>query len=833
MILQHLRHAVRRLLREPILALAAAATLALCIGANTTVFSLVNSILLRPLPYPDSERICWVTEEIGRNRSTEIVMGADYYSMSDSSMSKDSRIFESVAAFDTSTLNWSGSDRPEQVDSAQVSASFFRVMGTPPMLGRTLAHDEEGSHAPAVVVVSYSFWRRALSADPQAVGRKVILDRAPHTIIGVMPQGYDYPKNTDIWQPLLVDESSQRPRSVMRPLRVLNMVARLAPSITRAQMDAEMLRLTQQIHAEYPPEFDARGFTKGMAIKSVPLHERVSGDLRKPLLVLSGAVGLVLLIACVNLANLLLARASARRREIAVRLALGSNRGRVVGQMLAESIVLALPGGLAGMVIAAAAVRALNIVKPMVLDRYPSISLDVSALAFTFGLTLLTGIVFGMAPALEAARIDIQDTLKSAGQHSGGPGATLLRRVLVVAELSISLVLLIGAGLLARSFLKMSHIELGFVPEHLLTLRVNLVGPYTASGGSAASDKETAALRVIGFYREALDRLRQLPMVKAAALSTDLPLTGERMFRTFQYQIVGRTPLPVAERPSSQESVVDREFFSTMGIPLKSGRWFNPTDTSVSPVVVVVNEAFVRAAFHGENPIGQRILQRVGAPDEQFSSTIIGVVGDVRGVTLGADPLPMTYVCFLQSDAIWLTRMRILVRTEGNAYAVARPAAEAFYAVDREQPVFDVKSMEDRVAESLAPERFQLLLIGAFTFLALGLAAAGVSGVMSYLVARRNREIAIRMALGARPSDVMQRVFRESMALIPVAVIAGLAGAWALTRFVRTMLYGIAALDAPTLLITPLILAAVVVAASLGPARRAATVDPMTALREE
>jgi len=821
MILQHLRYAVRRLLREPILALAATATLALCIGANTTVFSLVNSVLLRPLPYPDSERICWITEDIGRNRSTEIVMAGDYYSLGE-----ESRVFDSVAAFDTSTLNWSGSGRPEQVDSAQVSASFFRVMGTPPMLGRTLAHDEEGTHAPAVVVVSYSFWRRALSGDRQAVGRKLILDRAPHTIIGVMPQGYDYPKNTDIWQPLPVDESSQRPRSVMRPLRVLNALARLQPGVTRAQMDAEMWRLTLQIHAEYPPEFDARGFTKGMAIKSVPLHERIAGDLRKPLLVLGGAVGLVLLIACVNLANLLLARAGARRREVAVRLALGAERGRIISQMLTESVALALPGGLAGMAMAAVAVRTLNIVKPMVLDRYPSISLDFRALAFTFGLTLLTGLIFGMAPALEAARINIQDTLKAAGQHSGGPGATQLRRVLVVAELSISLVLLIGAGLLARSFLKMTHIELGFLPEHLLSLRVNLAGP-----GYATSDSQ------ILFYRDVLDRVRQLPMVKSAAVSTDLPLTGERGFSSFQYEIGGRPPLPIAERPMTAASIVDLDFLATMGIPLKSGRWFSTADTPHSTEVVVVNEAFVRAAFHGENPIGRLVLTRRGAAVDRYPQTIVGVAGSIRGATLGADPPPMVYQCVCQSTSSYLTRMRIIVRThvgtQGDAYAAVRPVSDAFYALDPEQPVFDVKSMEDRVAELLAPERFQLLLIGSFTFLALVLAAAGVYGVMSYLVARRNREIAIRMAMGARPSDVMQMIFRESMALIPIAVLAGLAGAWALTRFVRTMLYGIAPLDAPTFLITPLILAAVVVAASLGPARRAATVDPMTALREE
>jgi predicted permease len=321
--------------------------------------------------------------------------------------------------------------------------------------------------------------------------------------------------------------------------------------------------------------------------------------------------------------------------------------------------------------------------------------------------------------------------------------------------------------------------------------------------------------------------------VKSAAVATDLPLTGERGWRSFQFQIAGRPPVPIAERPTTQAGIVDREFFATMGIPLKSGRRFGAVDQPNSPHVVVVSESFVRKAFHGEDPVGQRILKRRNPADDQDVETIAGVVGDVRGATLGEDPPPMVYECVCQTASDFLTRMHIVVRTQGDAYAAARPVADAFYATDREQPVFDVKSMEDRVAESLAPGRFQLLLIGTFTFLALALAAVGVYGVMSYVVARRNREIAIRMAIGAQPADVMQMIFRESMALIPVAVLAGLAGGWGLTRFVRTMLYGIAALDAPTFLIAPLILAAVVVAASLGPARRAATVDPMSALREE
>ncbi len=815
--IETIRHALRRIRLEPTLAIAATATLALCIGANTTVFSLVDSVLLRPLPYPDSERICWVYETIGRNRASEIVMAGDYYSIAE-----ESPIFDSVAAFNTSTANWSGEGRPEQLDTAHVSPSFFRVMATAPMLGRTLAKEEEGSHAPAVVVVSYSFWRSRLSSDPHAVGRKLILDRAPNTIIGVMPQGYDYPRNTEIWQPLPIDESTQRPRSVMRALYIVNVVARLKPGVTRAQLDAEMPRLTQQIHAEYPPEFDTRGFTNNMAIHGAPLHEHVAGDLRKPLAVLSGAVALVLLIACVNLANLLLARAASRRREVAVRMALGSDRGRIIGQMLAESIVLALPGGLAGATVAIVAVRVINIVKPLALDRYPAISLDVTALAFTFALTLLTGLIFGMAPALELARLNIQETLKSSGHASAGPGAARFRRLLVVAELSASLVLLIGAGLLTRSFLKMSAVQLGFQKEHLLTMRMNLAGP-----AYLAAENQTR------FYRDALDRVRQLPMVEGAAVATDLPLDGERSYMSVQYQIGGRAPIPIAERPLTEMRVVDRDFFKTMGIPLMSGRVFDTSDTKSAPTVLVVNEAFVRAAFHGEDPLGRRVMLRTNPQDDQEGLPIAGVVGSIRGGNLGAEPPPSIYICMTQSTNGQFQRMSVIARVAGDPYTAARPIAEAFYAIDPEQPVFAVKSMEDRVSQALAPERFQLTLIGAFTFLALVLAAAGVYGVMSYLVARRQREIAIRMAMGAQPAVVMQMVLRESLALIPIAAAVGLGGAWALGRFVRSMLYGIAPFDVPSFVITPLILAAVVAAATLGPARRAASVDPITALREE
>jgi predicted permease len=813
MLLQDLRHTIRRLRREPVVVAWAAATLGGCIAANTIVFSLVNSILLRPLPYPRSEHISWVTEHIG-NEQMELVTGADYYSILE-----QNRVFEDVAAFETSTTNWSGLEKPEQLETAQVTASFFRVMAAPPMLGRYFTTEEQGAPV-RVAVASYSFWRHRLNSDPSFLGKTVTLDRAPYVLIGVMAQGFDFPRGTDLWLPLPMNRASQLPRAPGTPMRMLSVVARLKPGVGRAAMEGEMRRLTETIRAEYPPEFEKAGFLKGMAVLAVPLQERVTGDLRRPLLVLGGAVGLVLLIGCVNLANLMLARASARRREFAVRLALGSDRGRIVRQLLLESIALALPAGAVGASVALFAVRALNATKPMGLDRHPEISLDSSTLAFTVGLTLITGLIFGMASALETSRLDIQEALKTSGQtYSGGTRSARVRRVLLVAELSVSLVLLIGSGLLGRSFLNLSKIELGFLPDHLLSVRVNLAGAVYATGEAQ-----------VHFHDEVLRRVRALPMVRSAAVSTDLPLSGELGYGRTSFQVAGRAPLPRSQWPATQNSVVSRDYFKTMGIALKSGRLFEAGDTRDAPVRIVVNEAFARRIFPGEDPLGQRIL---GGMEGAIQWTIVGVVGNTRGSTLGAEPSPMAYVCNCQRPSRFLARMRLIVRTTGDPRAAIGPVSEQVYAVDREQPVFDVKTMDARVAESLAPARFQLVLIGSFTTLAMILGAAGLYGVISYLVSRRTREIAIRIALGARPSDVIRLVLAEGIALVPPAIVAGLAASWALTRSVESMLYGVAPLDGPTFVVMPLILTMVAAAAAWVPAHRAARLKPIEALSAE
>jgi predicted permease len=790
------------------LVLTATLTLAVAIGANTAVFSIVDSILIRPLVYPNSERLYWIAEHTRDRSGSEVGLASDYFSLRE-----QRRAFEEIAAYGRGDYNWTNGDRPELLRAADVSPSFFRVMGVSPALGRYLEPEEEGSKAPPVIVLSYTFWRSRLGSDPQAVGKSIVLNQQTNTIIGVMPQGFDYPPGTQIWHPFRIDESTQRPRLMTRPVRIVSMVARRKADIAPEEIEGEMSRLTAAIHAEYPKEFDSTGFLKGFEIIAKPLQRQLTGDLRPALQVLSGAVGLVLLIACVNLANLQLARGATQRRDLAVRLALGSSRGRIVRDVLAESLALALPGGLLGAGIAWVAVYSLNAAKPAVLALYPPIAMDMRILAFTLALTLLTGLVFGLAPALSASRVDIQEALKGAGQsHSSSRGSARIRQALVVAELGVSLVLLIGAGLLARSFWKLAHVELGFPADRLLTFLVNPVG--------------TPAARA-QYYVDVLARIQQLAVVQSAAISTHLPVTNWT-WTSGRVQIPGQPRVPLAEQPLVEGGIASRGFFETVKMPLKGGRFFNSEDTPQSEGRIVVNEAFVRRIFPGEDAVGKRITYgREDAPP----LTIVGVVGNVRSAALGAEPAPLIYRCTCQtgSDAAF----GFVVRTEGDPKSVIRAVEGQVYAVDRNDPIFDMRTMEERLETALAPQRFQLVLIGTFAGIAIILAAAGVYGVMSYLVNRRTREIGIRMAVGASPGAVTRLVLGETAALVTMALGVGWGGGWALTRYLKALLYGVTDLDGVTYALMPVLLATVVLAASLGPARRAARVDPIAALREE
>jgi predicted permease len=812
------RYATRGLLRDPFLAFAATLTLAASIGANTTVFSVANSILIRPLPYPGSDRIDWISERSGPAQQ-DIGVAPDYFVLRE-----QNRIFEDVAAFSPNTLNWTGVERPEQLDAASVTASFFSVMGTRPMMGRYLALEEEGPKAVPVVVLSYAFWRNRLGADPHIPGKTIALDRLPRTIVGVMPQGFDFPRSAQMWLPSSIDRAKEAfPLLPSRAILIVDILARRKLEVTPKQAATEMSRLTFAIRALYPKEFRKTGFRTDLVIASAPLQEHLTGQVRPALLILTAAVGLVLLIACANLANLLLARAGSRQRELAVRLALGSGRARIIRQMLTESLVLAVPGGFAGIGLAWLAVHMLDATKPAILVRYPAISIDWHVLAFTVALTVATSLLFGVAPALSAAGIHIQESLKSAGlTHSVTRGAARLRKTLVVAEIGVSLVLLIGAGLLVRSLIHLAHTELGFRSDQLLTFRVNPIGYLDRDYGP--------------FYEEILDRLKHLPGARSAALTTDIPLGDEMLYRTMRIHVVGALPVPFVERPMVNSSMVSPEFFRTLGIPLKNGRVFDAHD-SVRPQElvfvpaepIVVNETFVRRIFPGQDPLGQRI--ETGPDESKIKWTIVGVVGDIRSGSLGADPPSMVYRCTCSGSRV--LGAGFVVRTFGDPKAAIRAVEQQVRAVDRDQPISDVKTMDERRDEALAPERFQVILFGSFAAIAILLGAAGVYGTTSYLVTRRTREIGIRMAMGARQADVLRMVLGETCLLVLLAIVAGLGGAWALTRYIRSMLYGVSELDPATFVLTSVLLAAIVLIASLGPARRAVRIDPMAALREE
>lgn len=811
-------HILRSLRRDPLLVLSATLTLAVSIGANTTLFSVANSILIRPLPYPRSELIDWIAERSGPGQQ-DIGTAPDYYRLRDWS-----RVFEEVAAVTPITANWTGVELPEQLDAALVSASFFRVMGKQPATGRYIASGEEGSHAPKIVVLSYAFWQSRLGGDSKILGTTIALDRLARTIVGVMPQGFDFPRGTQVWMPLQLDESSQKIITPSRPIFTVSILARRKPDVSQQAVQTDLNRLAEMLRAEY--HIFPTKFRWDLNISASPLQQHLTGQIRPALLVLSGAAFLVLLIACVNLANLLLARATSRRRELAVRLALGASPSRIVSEVLTESLLLALPGALIGVGLSWLAVYLLNIARPGMLLRYPPVSMDLRVLGFTFALTLATALLFGLAPALYAAATRIYESLKSGHvTHSGGPGASRLRKILLVGELAVSMILLIGAGLLTRTFLNLVHTDLGFRTDHLLTFRVNPIGPLD-------HDYST-------FYHSVLDRLQQLPMAKSAALLTDIPLSEEDFYMSGRIRVVGRVLVPFNERPIINNTVVSPGFFHTLEIPLRRGRIFDPLDSSrpvqltnygiASAAPVVVNQAFVRKLFPEEDPVGRQIA--FGPDHNSVTWTIVGVVGDVRGAALDTDPPAMVYRCTCEGSRVF--RAGFIIRTAVDPKTMIRAAEDQVHAVDRDQPVFDAKTMDERRAAALTPERFQLGVIGSLAVIALLLAAAGVYGVTSYLVSRRTREMGIRVAMGARPADVLGMVLREALIVVLFAVGAGLGGAWALTRYIRSMLYNVTELDAVTFSFTPLLLTAVVLVAAFAPARHASRIDPTRALREE
>jgi predicted permease len=814
-LLQDLRFAARALLRYRSFTVVAVLTLALGIGANTAIFSVLRGILFKPLPYESPDRSVmlwshWKGWEQTWVSGPEVV---DY--------AGQTQIFTGVAAFDNAPVTLTGKSAPERIQSGLVAANFFDVIGAKPLLGRTFLPEEDVPNGPQVVLLGEGVWRRSFGADPAIVGQTIQLNASPFTVVGVMPAAFRLPVDfsveepTQIYTPLqlgLPDESNRGSHGLLA-------VARLRPEldIARAQvlMDQAVARMKQDHAASYGPEF---------GVTLVTVENQVLGRIRPALLILLGAVALVLLIACGNVANLLLARGEARQREIAIRAAMGAGRGRMVRQLLTESLLLSLAGGLLGMVFAWWGVEALPAINPSSLPRAESIHIDLAVLGFTLLLSLATGVLFGLAPAWQLVR-EVQPTLRdNARSVTASTKGRRFRRALIGAEVALAVVLVTGAGLLLRSFQRLSTVEPGFEARGVLTMRLSLP--------AATYPTRTS---VHAFYDRLFDRVRSLPGVEQVGAVAGLPLASTR--GDWGVAVEGYvSPNPNRGNPADMQ-VASADYFRAMGIPLRAGRFLNSSDREGSPAVIIINEAMGRKYWEGRDPVGKRMV--LLAEGDSAWRTVVGVVGDVhhRGLTEAARPemyLPDMQLFYTSPDSVVGARaMTMTVRVRGKPENYAGAVRRGLAETDPGLAISDVRSLEDVVSRSIAAPRFTAALLAVFASLALALAAVGIYGVVSFVVAQRTSELGIRVALGATAADVLRLVVGQGMRPVMIGLGAGVIAALALGRLLHGLLFDIAETDPGTYAVVTVVLGSVAILACYLPARRAARVDPMLALRAE
>jgi putative ABC transport system permease protein len=801
-LLQDLRYAARLLRRQPGFALVAIVTLALGIGANTAVFTVINGVLLRPLPYADPDRL--VTLLNGRNGRLSAAFSPPNYL----DITTQSGVFADSAAFQPTTANLTGHGDPRRLEGADVTSTFFQVLGVTPRLGRAFVEADHANNA-AVVIISDGLWRQ-LGASTDIVDRVITLDGMPFTVIGVTPPAMAIPRNAVYWRPLVFAPSNIAPQA--RGAQYIFVVGRLRADIDLAAANSAMATVANRLAVDFPRT------NQGRAMTAVLMQERMVSGIRPALRVLLGAVMVVLLIACVNVANLLLARAYGRTREVAVRAALGAGRRRLIQQFLAESLVLGVGGGLAGLGVAFWATRALVALGPSSVPRLVEVTLDWRVLAFTMGTALATSVVFGLVPAMASAGRGATRSISSAGRGTVGPGGTRLRKILVTAEFALAVVLLAGAGLLLRSYQRISAVDPGFSPDRVLTFNVALP--------SMKYESNDAVSRFMADY---VDRLAHSPGVESASAVFGLPLADD-FSASSSFTRPGETD--TASSPSLGMRVITPDYFRTLRIPLRSGRLFDARDDAVGPEVVVINEEAARRYWPGVNPIGQQLHLGVRLVSKVRSGqkTIVGVVGDVKFGALDAATPPEVYLPHAQHPVSDLT---IAVRSSGDPLSLVPTARISLAAIDRELPMADIRTMNDLVGRSIAERRFVMLLIGAFATLAVLLAAIGIYGVLAYLVTQRVQEIGVRLAIGASPADVVRLFVREGAMLTVIGLACGLAGALAAAQALNSLLFGVRATDPSTFAGVTVALAIVAFVASYVPARRAARVDPMTALRTD
>jgi predicted permease len=803
--LDELRHdliyALRSLRSAPGFALVALATLALGIGANTAIFSVVRGVLLAPLPFPESERVIRVWHANPAENDVRSQVGEPDFQ----EWQVETKRFASLGAYwyapGGSGADLTGNGNPERIEGAYVTPGFFETLRAPATLGRTIRADEAVVGNDRFVVISHGLWQRRFGGDPSIVGRALTIEGAPFTVLGVMPPDFTFPADRiDYWMPLSVMGPDAIGRQ--RSSRFLDVIGRLAPGVSQAQADDELTAISRRIADR---ESDARGWTE---VTTLPVREALIGEVRRPLLVLLGAVAFVLLITCVNIAGLLLARATARQRELAVRSALGAGRGRIVRQLLTESLVMALVGGALGVALAYAGVRALGALGAAELPRAGTIRIDGTVLLFALGISTAAGLLFGLLPALRATSQNLQGVLRAGSRGSVGNAGQRLRGALVIAEVALAVVLVVGAGLAAKSFARLLDVDPGFQPRNVLAVRLNMPHERYGSEGIRA------------YYNALLDRVAAVPGVQAVGAAKDFPLRG-----------TGELRGPVV--PGSAEGTVDRpvrlpvlhvsaDYFRAMGIPLRAGRSFTATDDENAPPVWIVNEAFVRRHWPNESAVGKTL--RLGSTSIQ----VIGVVGDVRQRSLTEPAEPYAYIHYLQNIRVGLS---LAVRTAGDPLRYANVVREAIWSVDRDQTITKIETMSAVVGGTVARPRLLASLLLLFGAMGLSLGALGIYGVLAYAVSQRRQEIGVRVALGASPRSVLGLVVGQGMTLALVGVVVGVAGALVLTRVMEAVLYEVRATDPATFATVVAVLLGTALVASWLPAQRALRIDPVQALR--
>jgi putative ABC transport system permease protein len=798
--LQDLRYGARMLVKQPGFTLIALLTLSIGIGANTAIFSVVNSLLLRPLPYSESEQLTWVWMDNRPEGIREDITSWPNFE----DWRAQNQSFQAMAGVRDRRFNLTGAGEPEELYGANVSPNFFELMRVSPARGRGFNADEEHEGRDQVVVIGHDLWQRRFGGDANIVGQTLSLSGQPHTIIGVMPPGFQFPNKTEVWKPLAPDAQTRTARGSFW----LPVIGRLKPGVTRAQAQTDMAGIAQRLEQQYP------NTNTGFGVNVVLMHEQLVGKMRTALWVLLGAVGCVLLIACANVANLLLARAATRQKEVAIRAALGASRGRVVRQLLTESVLLAAAGGVLGLLLARWGLDALVAFAPSDLPRAESISIDRRVLFFTLGLSLLTGLVFGLAPALQSSKLGLGEVLKEGGRSSGG-GGRHTRSVLVVAEIALALVLLVGAGLLLKSSWRLQQVNPGFNPERVLKVRLSL-----------PPSKYPEGTNVVAFYQQLLERLRALPGVKAAGVTSSVLLY--KVHNSAGISIEGRPAPSGGSRPELPLDSVSPSYFQVLGMQLIQGRNFTEQDKRDGLPVAIVNETMARRFWPDEDPIGKRFTFGYG-PQARWL-TVVGVVRDSRRQGLDA---PIRIESFLPYAQRPLRAMEVVLRTTDDPLTMARTVRSAVWSLDGDLPVSEIQTVEQMVGARVASRRFNLLLLGLFALVAVLLAAVGIYGVMSYSVTQRAHEIGIRMALGAQTRAVLSLVIGQGMRLALLGVGIGLAAAVGLTRLMAGLLFGVSATDPMTFGAIALLLVGIALLACYLPARRATKVDPMIALRCE